>query len=593
VTAPIPSERWEIVVFMVEGKANHCGIAVPARGLADNSLLGARVVPWSHAHLPKGERLHYALDVPDSDAALAFLQQPGQLCAPILAQERRQRGWHLTPDAPDFVRTLRAERSIDPDDMNCVEWIVRALEAGGMSVPSGVLTPTDLRYWCVAGFPGSDAEMMTTDKTPDTDAIDMMALLADIGPLPRTLACRATDEAYTRLQAVIPEGVIESYPTGSQAWSWTLPERWELTRAVVRDGDHVVVDSNEHHLHCLNYSEPFSGRVSREELLAHIHSYPSRPHAIPFMFSFYDRRWALCLQHSKVETLTADAYDVEIDCRREKGDFRVMSALLPGDSPAEFLICANICHPAQVNDSLTGLAVGAEIFRRLAARPSRKYSYRFLVVPETIGSIAYMSRHPEVMARCVGGFFSEMLGTDGPMVLQATRRGDTYWDTVSRAAMAESGLPWKAVPFMKSASNDEKCLDAPGVNIPMFSITRYPYPEYHSNDDNLALISLTRLRESRDVLQQAIDLAESDYVPVLSQPGPVFLSGHGLMPERDDKYASRMAAFYDVMYALDGRLSVVQIARAIARPVADVRYWTEAFAEKGLLERRPFVVERS
>jgi len=183
------------------------------------------------------------------------------------------------------------------------------------------------------------------------------------------------------------------------------------------------------------------------------------------------------------------------------------------------------------------------------------------VVPETIGSIAYVSRHPEVMARCTGGFFSEMLGIDGPMVLQATRRGDTYWNLVSRAAMAESGYPWKAVPFMKSVSNDEKCLDSPCVNTPMFSNTRYPYPEYHSDDYNVSLINLDWMRESRDVLQQAIDLAESDYVPVLRQTGPVFLSGHGLMPPRDDKYASRIAAFYDVMYALSGRLSVVQAAR--------------------------------
>jgi aminopeptidase-like protein len=592
-TAPLPSASWEVVVFNLAGKANHCGIAVPERGFADNSLLGARVVPWTHGHLPKGERLHYPIHVPDPAAALAFLEQPGQLCAPILAQERRHRGWHLTMDAPDFVRTLRVERSLDPEDMNCVEWIVRALEVGGVAVPRGVLTPTDLRYWCVAGFPGTDPVMMINDVRTYADSIDMMALLAEIGPLPRTLACRATDTAYDLLKAVIPEGEVEGYPSGTAAWSWTIPERWELIRAVVKDGERVVLDSNDNHLHCLNYSEPFKGRVTREELLAHLHSYPARPNAIPFMFSFYDRKWALCLQHERVEQLTADFYDVDIDCRREDGEFRVMSAYLPGESASEFLICANICHPGQVNDSLTGLAVGADIFRRLAARPSRKYSYRFLVVPETIGSIAYMSRHPEVMQRSVGGFFSEMLGTDGPMVLQATRRGDTYWDHISRAAIAESGFQWKGVPFMKSASNDEKCLDAPGVNIPMFSITRYPYPEYHSDDDNLSLIDVARLRESRDVLQRAIDLAEGDYVPVLTQPGPVFLSGHGLMPERDDKYASRMAAFYDVMYALDGRLSVVQTARAIARPVTDVMYWTEAFAAKGLLEKRPFVVERT
>lgn len=577
---------------MVADKANHCGLSVPGHGFADNSLLGARVVPWSHGHLPKGERLHYAVSVPNPDAALAFLQQPGQLCAPILSQERQHRGWHLTRDAPDFVRTLRARRSLNPDDMNCVEWITRALEVGGVPVPPGVLTPTDLRYWCVAGFPAEDSDTTMTIPKITNDAIDMIGLLAEIGPLPRTLACNATDEAYARLQNVIPEGVIESYPTGSQAWSWTLPDRWELTRATVRDGDSIVLDSNDHHLHCLNYSEPFKGRVTREELLAHLHSYPSRPSAIPFMFSFYDRKWALCIQHDRVVNLTADFYDVDIDCRREKGDFRVMSALLPGDSPAEFLICANICHPMQVNDSLTGVAVGADIFRRLAARSSRKYSYRFLVVPETIGSIAYMSRHPEVMARCVGGFFSEMLGSDGSMVLQATRHGNTYWDQVSRAAIAESGYPWRTAPFMKSASNDEKCLDAPGVNIPMFSLTRYPYPEYHSDNDNMSLINLDRLRESRNVLQQAIDFMESDYVPVLRQPGPVFLSGHGLMPPRDERYASRMAAFYDVMYALDGQLSVVQTARRIARPVADVLYWTEAFAEKGLLEKKPYLVRK-
>ena len=256
-------------------------------------------------------------------------------------------------------------------------------------------------------------------------------------------------------------------------------------------------------------------------------------------------------------------------------------------------MCANICHPRQVSDSLMGLAVGAEIFRRLVARPSRKYSYRLLVVPETIGSIVYMWRHPEFMARCMGGFFSEMLGIDGPMVLQATRRGDTYWDHVSRLAMAESGCPWKGVPFMQSVSNDKNCLDAPSVNTPMFSNTRYPYPEYHSHDDNVSLINLDRMRDSRDVLQQAIDLAESDYVPVLRQTGPVFLSGHGLMPPRDDKYASRIAAFYDVIYSPSGRLSVVQTARDLARPVADVRYWTDAFADMGLLDKRPFVLERS
>ena len=139
---------WQIVIFVVEDKANHVGLNIPERGLADLSLLGARIVPWSKDRMPKGERKFYRVDIDRPHKALEFLAKPGLLCAPILQQERAARGWHLTPDAPDFVRTLRDTRSYDPEDMNCVEWIVRALELGGLAMPDDVMTPTELHDWC-------------------------------------------------------------------------------------------------------------------------------------------------------------------------------------------------------------------------------------------------------------------------------------------------------------------------------------------------------------------------------------------------------------------------------------------------------------
>lgn len=142
------SEGWEAIIFMVDGKANHVGLSVPGHGFADLSLLGARLVPWTHPHLPKGERLHYPLEVPDPAPAIAFLSRPGMLCKPILDQERAARGWHMTRDAPDYVRVIRGTRSRDPRDMNCVEWIVRALELGGVEMPDDVMTPTELKQWC-------------------------------------------------------------------------------------------------------------------------------------------------------------------------------------------------------------------------------------------------------------------------------------------------------------------------------------------------------------------------------------------------------------------------------------------------------------
>jgi aminopeptidase-like protein len=217
-----------------------------------------------------------------------------------------------------------------------------------------------------------------------------------------------------------------------------------------------------------------------------------------------------------------------------------------------------------------------------------------MVVPETIGSIAFLANHPEVIKFSIGGFFSEMLGTSGPMVGQRTRHKDSYWNSILESALAASGSPYKIVNFMKSASNDEKVLDSPGVDIPTFSITRSPYPEYHTSDDNINLIDIDRLRESRDVLQHIIDLAESDYIPVLNQPGPIFLSGYGLYPNwRDNpELLPIWESFIDVMYSIDGIHSVAELSARHNIPIEHYFYWTNAFAERGLLSKKKYVQTR-
>lgn len=424
--------------------------------------------------------------------------------------------------------------------------------------------------------------------------IDMMALLQALAPLSRTLANADTDKALEIVRISLPGAVIEGTPTGAKVWSWVIPPRWELVSGTVRANGETLVDSAWSVLHVINYSQPFKGVVSREELLKHIRTHPDRPQAIPFSFSFYEPIWGFSIPHAWLEKLTADAYEVEIDARFESGCLNTLSLLIPGENPETFVICADICHPLQVNDSLTGVAVAVDIANRLLQRPKRKYSYLILIVPETIGSIAYLASHPEVVEASIGGYFSEMLGTEGPLVGQRTRCGNSYWDGLLEDVLADCGLPHRIVDFMKSASNDEKVLDSPGVDIPTFALTRYPYPEYHTSDDNIHLISSERLAEARDVLQQAIDYAEIDYIPVLNQPGPVFLSGHDLYPNwRDDPALLPIwQSFVDVMYSIDGVHSVVQLATLRKIPIRHYFYWTDAFAAKGLLTKKPFVLYR-
>ena len=145
----IKNELWQIVIFMVDDKANHCGLSLPGHRFADLSLRGARVISWDAPAQPKGDKIFFDITVPEPSTAEEFLEQPGELAWPIRKEEKKIRGWHLTEECPDFVRTFHTERSLNPEDMNCVEWIVRALELGGVSqFHRQVLTPSELLTWC-------------------------------------------------------------------------------------------------------------------------------------------------------------------------------------------------------------------------------------------------------------------------------------------------------------------------------------------------------------------------------------------------------------------------------------------------------------
>jgi aminopeptidase-like protein len=427
------------------------------------------------------------------------------------------------------------------------------------------------------------------------DTIDMMELLSKIAPLERTLANKATDQAFSILKESLPSGKVEGFASGKKVWSWTIPKRWECKKGRIISEGRVLLDIKSHPLHLVNYSRPFKGRVSHEELMKHLFSDPNQPDAIPFVFKYYQDDWGFCIEHSRREIFNSDFYDIEVDTVLEDGNLNVFYDYLPGNSKETFIICSDICHPTQVNDSLTGVAVGIDIMKRLHARKERKYNYLFLALPETIGSIAFLAHHPEFIENTVGGFFSEMLGTNGPMVGQKTRAGNTYFDFLLDQKLNASNKDYKIVDFLKSASNDEKVMDSPGVDIPTFAITRSPYREYHTSDDNMSIIKEYNLRESRDVLQSIIDDFEKDYIPRLKYPGHIFLSGYGLYPNWYDDPTLKPAwdSFIEIMPMIDGKLSVVEIAQKVGCNPELVFYWCDRFEEKGLVKKYEYKVKRA
>lgn len=421
---------------------------------------------------------------------------------------------------------------------------------------------------------------------------EVMAFLRRVTPLARTLVHPDNDKTLAILRESLSGVRVEAFRSGTMAWTWKIPNQWQLVESRIEDAasGELLWDGASHPLATVNYSLPVAREIGPEELAPRLHVSAARPEAIPFVFRFYNRDWGFCVPlRVKERILGRKRLRVRIVTDERPGELKVGVLEIPGSSEKEFVLCTNICHPGIANDSISGAAAAIAIARHLLDQPGRQYSYRILWLPETIGSVAYYAHHEELIARAVGGLFIEMLGNDNSMCLQHTRRGDTYWDQLAKSALAASGLPFREAAFIESASNDEKVLDSPGVNIPTLSITRYPYPEYHTSDDHAGLIDPARMRESIDIVCGMLDRAERDYLPVYLSKGPVCLSEHGLYPDwyRNPELLDKYLGFLKVMYALDNRRSIEQLAADLGIPADVVHYWCHAFAEKGFVEKRP------
>ena len=419
---------------------------------------------------------------------------------------------------------------------------------------------------------GVSSPALTPAATLPPDA-SMWQMLEALWPLRRDLISDGYDAALAALGTQLPLQV-HAFPSGTECWSWIVPEKWTCHEAYVAtlDGRRLFGDA-DHPLHVVSYSLPFEGVVSREALLAHLHVHPLLEDAVPFVFAYYERTWGLCCSRRQRDALTDSHYRVVIRTSDSYGTLKVGEVVLRGESDETIVLCAHLCHPHMVNDDLAGVVVGIDVMRALQRRPRRRYTYRLLIVPETIGSVAWLSRHAALLPRLRGGLFLEMLGLDAPHALQHSFAGDTALDrTFARVLHATDDDAWTGA-FRTVIGNDERQFNAPGVRVPMLSLSRvrrpsdpaWPYPEYHSSHDTLTITSSARLHASRDLVLAMLDAAERDVVPVPRNPGELFCSRYGV---HVDAYADPAGhrALFDILYLIDGTHAVSDIAAALDVP---------------------------
>lgn len=410
-----------------------------------------------------------------------------------------------------------------------------------------------------------------------------MKLINDLWFKRRDIVSDGYDEALEYISKIIPLK-IHSISSGKKCWTWVVPEKWSVKEAYVEDlAGNRLLDLKDHPLHVISYSLPIDKIVAKEELMKHLYTKPERPVAIPFEFKYYERDWGFCIQHNRLKDFTKDKYRVFIDAKFEKGNLKVGDYTIKGNNPKMIVLAAHLCHPAQVNDDLSGVAVLVDIAKEISKKKNN-YTYKILILPETIGSVVYLSQNEKIIPKLQYGIFLETLGNDNIHSLQLTRQGNTRLDKIAEYVMRKKLANFKTGEFRKIVRNDEMVFNGPGINIPMISISRFPYPEYHTSDDNLSIISEERLNESKNIILEILKIIDNDYIPKRNFKGPIFLSGSGLWVDwRTNRKLNENIE--QIMLSLEGDKSIFDIARELDMEFADVLNCVNKFSDKGLVKK--------
>ncbi|WP_027722760.1 AAC(3) family N-acetyltransferase [Maridesulfovibrio zosterae] len=416
---------------------------------------------------------------------------------------------------------------------------------------------------------------------------DLKTIVETVYPLPRDIVSDAYDEALDVLSQVVPIKQ-HAYRSGTNCFTWIVPERWVCRRASLESIDgKEIFSTDDCRLHVTSYSLPFNGLVSREKLMQHLKVHPYYPDAVPFTFKYYERDWGLACSQEQRDSLNEDEYRVKIDVDFCMGELKVGEIIVPGENDDCYVFCAHLCHPEMVNDDMAGVAVCVDVARKLLAGPRPKYTYRFLIVPETIGSAAYLSHNRELIPDMKGGVFLEMLATDHPHSLQKSLRGNTEIDLLCEQIVREHDPQSWSDGFARVIRNDERMFNSQGIGVDMLSLSRIttgphrPYKEYHSSKDDAEHANFENLESSRDLVLKIIGAIENNRKPQLLFEGELFCSRfNGL------DYGQMEHIIHSVTYYIDGKRSVAEIADIAGVPFNSVLEYCNILYGEGLLEWR-------
>lgn len=419
----------------------------------------------------------------------------------------------------------------------------------------------------------------------------MMALIARLWPINRSLAGPGIRETLAVLGSHLDGFTVSTVPTGAEVLDWIVPDEWHLRTAFIETPDgRRICDAAVNNLHVVGYSTAVDAVMTLDELLPHLYTLPEQPDAIPYVTSYYERKWGFCLTHHDREGLQDGLYRVHIDASHVAGSLAYAQCVLPGQQSEEILFSTYCCHPSMANNELSGPVLAVALAQWLSQRAHRRLSYRFIFGPEMIGAAALLhTRRLDLASVVIAAFNLTCVGDERAWSFLPSRWGDTYADRVARHVLRHKVGDYRSYRWSDRGS-DESMYCAPGIDIPMVSVMRSKYgeyPEYHTSLDTPGRVVTARgLAESLGFYQTLIDALEADCTPRSTVLGEPQLGRRGLYPNTSMKGSTASVKdMLDLISCADGRTRLLDIAEHCDRPIWAYLSDLEALVAAGVLER--------
>ena len=415
----------------------------------------------------------------------------------------------------------------------------------------------------------------------------MYRLIAELFPICRSITGDGFRASLNIVQREIPVELFE-VPTGTPVFDWTVPREWNIRDAYVKNSrGERVVDFQKSNLCVVNYSAPIHRTMSRAELQAHLFSLPDHPTWIPYRTAYYKETWGFCVSDQTLQNLADDEYAVCIDATLAPGHLTYGEFFLRGQSDDEIFISTHCCHPSLCNDNLSGIALATLLAKHLRQFATR-YSYRFVFIPGTIGSITWLARNEDRVAKIKHGLVVACVGDPGKFHYKKSRRGDAAIDRAAQIVLRNARRDFVIEEF-SPYGYDERQYCSPGFNLAVGSLTRTPhgrYPEYHTSADNLDFVQPHALAESLAMYLQVLNVLEQNRKFFNTNPKCEPQLGrrglYGQFGGRKDQSAYELAMLWVLNFS-DGAHSLLDIAEKSGIAFALIADAARALVEHNLL----------